>query len=368
MNLTKRAGVYYLRAMVQGKRYLRSLDTGDKTTAQGRARQMLGLLRAKRFDILDQMRARTDYATIGEICAAFSDAAVLQDLRARTIEDYKGALRVVIQEVTGKSNVETLPATVLTADLVRTFATKRAKAVTGDALLEDRARTSSRSTLRQARSIFSRWARENYQALKLPDLTGFLQATSGRAPAKYYVTPPQDLRERTIAGGRALRDSNPELYVAFVLCYDMALRAGEAQAARWDWIRTDTDGRQYLDLVKRPDFQPKGRERSVLIGDETWRELQASRRNGTDYILPGAHKTARRKLVSVTLADWMRDQGWDARTYPKAAHELRKLMGSRWYTERGAEVAQTWLGHKDIATTCQYYATLDHAPAALPRE
>jgi integrase len=368
MNLTKRNGVYYLRAQVQSKRYLWSLDTGDKATAQNRARQMLGLLRSKRFDILDQMRARSDYATIGEIFKAFGAAAVLQDLRARTIDDYKGALRVVIHEVTGKGDVEAMPATVLTADLVRTFASKRLLTVKGDPLLEDRTRKSSRSTLRQARSIFSKWARENYQALKLPDLTGFLQATSGRTPTNYYVTPPQALRERTIAAGRALRESNPELYVAFMLCYDLALRAGEAQAARWDWTRIERDGRRYLDVVTRPDFRPKGRERSVLIGDETWRELQASRRNGNDYILPGKHKTARRKLVAVTLAAWMREQGWDARTYPKAAHELRKLMGSRWYTERGAEVAQTWLGHKDIATTCRYYATLDKAPAALPRE
>lgn len=368
MNLTKRNGTYYLRAMVQGKRYLRSLDTADKTMAQSRARQMLGLLRAKRFDILDQTRARTAYATIGDVFEAFGQAALLRDLRPRTIGDYKQSLRTILQEVTGRGDVDGMPASVLTDELVRNYAAKRLAKVTGDPLLEDRAKTSARSTLRQARSVFSKWAQENYRALKLPDLTPFLQASAGRAPTKYYAMPPTELRERTIAAGRELRKSDPELYTAFLLCYDLALRAGEAQAAQWDWIRTDTDGRRYLDVITRADFRPKGRERSVPIGVETWTELQASRRPGDPCILPGGNKTARRQLVTGKLAAWMRAQGWDARTYPKAAHELRKLMGSRWYTDRGAEVAQTWLGHKDIATTCRYYATLDRSPAPLERE
>ena len=368
MNLTKREGVYYLRAMVQGKRYLRSLDTADKVLAQSRARQMLGLLRAKRFDVLDQTRARTAYATIGEIFRAFGEAALLRDLRARTIYDYKQSMRTILQEVTGRGEVDEMPASVLTDELVRSYAAKRLAKVSGDPLLEDRAKVSARSTLRQARSLFSRWAQEHYRALKLPDMTGFLQASAGRAPTKYYVTPPAKLRELTITCGRELRKSDPDLYVAFLLCYDLALRAGEAQAAQWDWIRTDTDGRRYLDVITRADFRPKGRERSVPIGEETWTELQACRRPSDPFVLPGGHKTARRKMVTTTLAGWMRARGWDSRTYPKAAHELRKLMGSRWYTDRGAEVAQTWLGHKDISTTCRYYATLDRCPAPLARE
>ena len=41
----------------------------------------------------------------------------------------------------------------------------------------------------------------------------------------------------------------------------------------------------------------------------------------------------------------MRTLGWHAETYLKVAHELLKLLGSRWYTELGAEAAQSWLGH-----------------------
>jgi integrase len=60
--------------------------------------------------------------------------------------------------------------------------------------------------------------------------------------------------------------------------------------------------------------------------------------------------------------------GWDRNEYPKAAHELRKLMGSRWYTELGAEVAQEWLGHESVATTCSFYTALRRQPRALTRE
>jgi cobalamin biosynthesis Co2+ chelatase CbiK len=41
------------------------------------------------------------------------------------------------------------------------------------------------------------------------------------------------------------------------------------------------------------------------------------------------------------------------------AAELRKLAGSRWYTDLGAERAAALLGHGNVAVTCQFYAALD---------
>jgi integrase len=55
----------------------------------------------------------------------------------------------------------------------------------------------------------------------------------------------------------------------------------------------------------------------------------------------------------------MRGIGWEREQYAKAAHELRKLYGSRVYSKLGAAAAQEYLGHASMTTTCKYYARLD---------
>jgi hypothetical protein len=60
----------------------------------------------------------------------------------------------------------------------------------------------------------------------------------------------------------------------------------------------------------------------------------------------------------------MREIGWDKYTYPKAAHELRKLAGSMWYTKAGLEWAARWLGDT-AATVDHYYADLVDNRAAV---
>jgi hypothetical protein len=51
----------------------------------------------------------------------------------------------------------------------------------------------------------------------------------------------------------------------------------------------------------------------------------------------------------------MRGIGWSRLKYPKAAHELRKLAGSMWYTKAGLQWAASWLGDTP-ETVYHYYA------------
>ena len=97
------------------------------------------------------------------------------------------------------------------------------------------------------------------------------------------------------------------------------------------------------------------------VHPDLWAMLQALKGEG-EYLIEAKHATERSDVVVRDLAAWMRGLGWKT---GKAAHELRKIRGSEWYTRLGAEVAQTWLGHMDVATTCRYYATLTKQPAPL---
>lgn len=74
------------------------------------------------------------------------------------------------------------------------------------------------------------------------------------------------------------------------------------------------------------------------------------------HIIDAPHATGRYDAVNRDFSGWMRMNGWGE--YQKAAHELRKLAGSRWYTGLGAEYAAKYLGDT-IATVFAFYADID---------
>ena len=359
-NLQNRDGVWYFRARVDGKVIYRSLKTGDKKLAMPRARQLLIEAEAKHWDILDAVKTKKDYATLDEVLKLYKATGFTRGVREKTLLNNISSLGRIVT-VGAQADMMTSSVQILDANLVRNYV--RAMITSANQEQKDRQGRNVASLLRQARSVFAPWAMEQYQQanLKLPDMSGFRTAGRIKVQQKKYHLPPQRLIDDTLKAGRELKEKNPALCAVFVLCYDVALRAGEAVAAKWDWIRT-TDGKHCIEIRRDTDFQPKGADRSVPISQDVFDLLQALR-GASEYILPGKHMTARHNLVGREFAAWMREIGWGE--YQKAAHELRKLMGSRWYTERGAEVAQKWLGHESVATTCTYYADLTKQPEPL---
>jgi hypothetical protein len=228
--------------MVNGKRYFRSLSTGDKELAATRARNFLKAAQGDRFDLLEQSKLRKDYATIGEICELYAAAARTRDIRVRTAQDYMGSLSVIVRKTHPGANVENLSTGVLTRDLVETYVGSVMAAAGDESLSRDRASRTARSTLRQARALFSRWAMEAYRKVKLPDLSGFMESDPVRNVPITYRLPSQDLIDRTISGGRELRKNCPDLYRVFLLCYDLGMRGGEpstvANAPSYQWGKT----------------------------------------------------------------------------------------------------------------------------------
>ena len=362
-NLLKRGNVWYVRARVKGEIIYQSLATGDANIAATRAREIIAKAKAGRFDILDQTSAHNKFASLDDVAAIYERAARRRDLRERTVNENISALFRVLGAERGTGASTTL----LTAKAVNDYIDSQLASRD-----DERARRSLASTLTQARSVFARWTVEDYRSLKLPDLSEFMAAGRLRKPPVHYRMPSEELRKSTLQAGRKLFASESEdernLYTAFLLCFDLGLRSSEAVALKWDWFRKDDSGNIMLDIIRRPGYRPKGRERTIPVGVDVWTHLLARKlaQDEGEYCLPGGNPTNRSNLIKRDLAAWMRKQGWSAESYPKAAHELRKLAGARWYTELGAEVAQTWLGHVDVATTCRYYATLTRQPKALP--
>lgn len=360
----KRGAVYYFRAVIQGKLISRAIGPVSKEAAVRIARDLFRSEHEKRWAILEQNKLKDTFASLGDLFAAYRAAAKLKgEPQPSTVEGNIWAVsRIVRTQAGAEAAVDALSTSILSEQLVEGFLDSMLAGKVGDMLLEDRARRTVRSTLLQARSLFAKPMRKSYRHLCLPDLAGFLEADVGKTPMKRYQLPPKTLRVRTAAEGAALKVKAPNLYAAYLLCYHLGLRSSEAVMARWDWIETTEQGKHYIHIIRRPaeGFSPKGYEGTVPVPEAVWHDLQFLRNSADPYILPGGAKTNRKNLIGRELSAWMRGIGWDKETYPKAAHELRKLIGSMWYKRFGVEGARERLRHANMQTTLDYYAHLDY--------
>jgi integrase len=381
-NIEKRGRMWYWRKTVGNKRKRISLKTGDKALAQTRANALSKAADQERFAIIDAVRSKREVATIGAIFSTFKLAASGRGITSAG--QYCSQLANIIRKVHGPEfDVEAAASSILTAELLSKYIAAEFTAAGNDVLAQERAKGTIRSTIVNARAVFARWTSANsvYKTLKLPPLDEFRKlGLPWKIDPAVYHRPPEDLITATITAGRALRTTNPRLYAVFLCSYDLALRAGESMALQWDWFSQHVNGAEITmqaDIIRRADFRPKwNMERHVPLNGDTWRELQELRRlpdwshkgKLIPHVIPGEFATDRYNLVNREFAEWMRSLGWDAKKYPKAAHELRKLMGSEWFSKLTPQYAQEKLGHRNIATTCTFYARLAEKPKALPRE
>lgn len=367
-NLKIREGVYYWRETIKGRKYFESLhvpDTGRKDElkeALTRMREKQKLAREEQFQALENTRTQTGYITIGKLIETYEAAAKAYGLPHKTIKKNINSLKLILS-AGNPGPVANMPSTVLNDTTVEKYKASVLASRAQDKASQDTAARTIRATLTQARSIFAKWTFSYYKKLKLPNLDGFKYGAAMRVPVKTYELPPHELIEATAKAGRELRkdQSKRQLYLAFLLTYDLGLRADEAVQCRQNWFRKDDRGIYWLGIIHRADegYKPKT-ARSIPVPASVYSDLMEF--GGKEEIL-ASHITDRRDLISRTLADWMKGIGWNRN---KFAHELRKLRGSFWRSKYGLDRAHSWLGHSNYQTTLNYYAQLPDEPEPYP--
>ena len=224
------------------------------------------------------------------------------------------------------------------------------------------------STATQARSLFGKSARasSHYRALKLPaSIDGFV----GRALQMPEHQPEQRISAVSAEKLRALRAEwkthEPRLFLALVLLRDLAFRAGEAAAARWDWVREVpvlVDERDQenaapaatcfeVSVVVTNEFAPKGRSRRwVMDAHESaaWRDALTLRASPGPLILGETPKE--RKHLLQRLRNELRAIGVAADAKEKVLHKLRKQHATVEIATRGLQSASDRLGHGPVPT------------------
>lgn len=353
-------GTFHVRFQVRGRDIARSTGTIVLAAAKERGRQIVEAELSGNTQKSRELKMHSDACTLRDICDHYLEKFGSN----RTGRNNVGALEKLVR-LGAKLSLENARATVLTAKLVRDFEAaeetriERDRGGALDRASELRVRTSIGSTMRQARSIFSRKFLHWYEDMKLPNLDEF-KAQGVLAPRRRGD--PRPLDEAAIAGmfaaSKQLAVDDPSCYVAFILFALMGMRNTEICKARKGWLRRIDNGGWMLDIIDRPEenFFCKGYERHLPVGREIVDLLNQYYRHSPDgaFLVPAAHKTDRDNIVMdrhrIWAAQWIKG-------YTKVSYELRRYAGSLVLKKTGSIMAaKKFLGHANAATTEKWYA------------
>lgn len=357
--IRKRGEVWNLDHHIEGRRFRVAIGQGAKPWAQARANEiLLKILR----EGAESPSAGKSACLLADLEAPWRGYATEQRSTLKHISSSWSSLVLIASKGLGVP-----AASVRLSDLCREMveAYRLAKLETAeDECDQDRKERTACSQWNQAKSVLQARALDHYRRkLKMvvpKSLDELRDFQLPRPPAWRYVLPPAALVAATESAALTLEGDSRLVYR---LAINAGLRSREMASMTRDWVETSASGQVVIAVVTRPDYRPKGSERRIPIPEGLARDLLARERGP---VLSGRSYTEREDVVRYAFSDWMRAQGWDRVTYPKAAHELRKLYGSRVFSTLGPAYAQAYLGHASVDTTCRYYAALDAPLLVLP--
>jgi integrase len=211
--------------------------------------------------------------------------------------------------------------------------------------------TTINSTLRQARTMFSRRAMAYlYGDIKLPDVTGFM--TEPMLPVE--DAEPDPVREREFAAMMAAAAEAPEeIALVNMILRQTGLRSGSVEALRADWLEQMRDG-YWLHVRVR-----KGRTAmySVPITEELAAKI-LERKDAPAVVLPEGTAAQRHELVHKAHNEWLKRIIGGSGERVQGNHRLRDTVATALLSWLGMEAAKLALGHADEKTTQRHCARL----------
>ena len=386
--MQRKSPFYSLQIQFKGRRLTFSTRTGNREAAAKIAAGIyLDLLKDGPDGALAKHRpeakvAKDRTATVGEW---IEGARAVSDAKPSTFNGYAQCLRQVAGDLLAvkrtkkrfgpkkggaarfRAEVDAASLDIFTPAAVQQWRLAYVKKAKNPA--QERSRmTTSNSTVRQARSLFSGKIVRFLTDLRLPDPPPFAGVQFyPRQSAKYFSRiDPKALLQKAQA---ELAEADPPAFLAMLLALSAGLRRGEIDSLTWrqvDFDRqlvriepTDKAGLKTSDsraevaidsrivAILRGYFAKVKRPEAFVIdaggdpaGDATWRHYRAD-------------------AVFVRLTEWLRANGVEAR---KPLHELRKELGALVTAEHGIYAASRVLRHSNVATTAAHYTDLKTRP------
>lgn len=336
------------------------------------------------MDALEPTKARQTGAKLGCIADAYMDGAVqiLRDekhARCNVASLFRIAAEALgIWTVAGRglrgvapgtripdtAKIRQLPATVLTAELVRGYFRSRQGGTELDVSTRSDGNRSINSTLGHARDVFSRKAMSyKLGKLKLPNLDGFLkEPTLPEADAEPEPLTGEEWRAMIEA---AAVHPDRELILVNRILRVTGMRSAEVVSLHRSWLVREGNGwaieirdrkeeRDETGRVAVPAFSQKGvKNRRVPLPTDLFADLD--KRAGY-LIAPDLAPTPRANLVNRDHNAFVKAiiGGTGERT--QGNHRLRDTVCSALWSLYGPSAAQEAAGHVDPKTTSKHYA------------
>lgn len=365
---------YTLVTRWQGKQ--KWIDTKFRTLkdAEAFARQVRDSLAAGRLESLEGAKLRKPSTlTMAQLVTAYQEFARSEGLGERTISATVNSMRLVCAKAHHKPDLrlDTVLPSEINARLVYDFKSSILDACEDD---DDRAqaRRSANSCLRQAKSLFSRRAREHFTigcGFKLPPcILEFVNAPGFPDSSKEdYRLPADSLIAATFAeleadGPTSLKVQDPNAWLAAWLALGFGLRRSEIAAVRAGWF-IEVEGRTVLEL-RGTVISGSTQEKSVTKNGSScpripptnggWQKIHPTLAGlaPDDHVLVTTTAIDRCDGVFRRLSAWMRQLGWGTE---KSIHEFRAFAGCQVAMRDGIEAASAWLRHSSILVTQRHY-------------
>jgi integrase len=312
----------------------------------------------------ERMNPTATVATVGDIIKAHEGAEVALGISSETAKGYREAIMLVFRQGLGhrrkqEPSEETIKAsllTELTPRLIADFKVARVEKGGEDMEEVERKKRSANGVLRNLSALFSEASCQHYTHLTLPDgLTDTLSKMSYRKVGKSIkrLPPAQTLRD-LFEEVKALKITDRNAYLGFLLAAHAGLRLGEVAASRHSWIDAQsTPPRIYVRT--EDDFVPKSKhERFIEVQPWLVKEIVTTSES-PGHIL-SSHKTERGNEMPRRLNAWLKKHGLEK--FDKPIHALRFFFGSYVANKHGIYRAQKFLGHESPDITNEHYADL----------
>lgn len=391
--------VQEFRARIQhaGRREEIGLNTNDKETASRAAAKFFMRVKAAGWDVAlaefnPERSAARGATTVGDVIEA---AGKSNNIGASTLRGYTVCFRKLAAEAYGLRStakrydyvnggraawvkrVDSIRIHKLTPTRIQAVLDRRIATTKGNPLAERRARITSASMLRQAKSLFSADRKLPFEKLPNP-FTGVAVQTG--TPPGYVSTVKSDellrsakeelmteaprVKSQRSKAVAKLRKNGQQLscesYKALLLALGAGLRVAEIDNLQWQDIDAQTNT---IRVMTTATFATKtnSSEREVFVDPGLISELEEFRSRATSqYVLeserspkPGAAVASyRAELTFAHLRKWLRAHGVTAH---KPIHTMRKEFGSLVCQFSDIFTASRQLGHASIALTATYY-------------
>ena len=210
----------------------------------------------------------------------------------------------------------------------------------------------SASTMRQAKSVFSKRMIRYYKDVKHLDVSWFsdwVALDCGKSSVKPFRRDDAE-RERITARCASLKYANPEMFKAYLLAFGCGMRSSEIRRARYEDFGRSGD--ETFFLVHKP--------KCITGATESDSQERVCERQWYNEVMSfgasGKIITASDQLIVREFPQFLRSQcGMSQEQYP--VHRLRKYAGDRIYRDNGnsMEAAAHALGHTNLEITRKIY-------------